>query len=303
MNPPADQFYSKLLLFGEYGLMYDAMALSIPFYRFYGYLDIDSHQINQYSNNEIRKFSHYLADISDQLQYPFTPESIKVDIDKGLHFKSTIPLQYGLGSSGALIAALFKRFTALFPEKDVWVLNHLKEDFALLESHFHGRSSGLDPLVSFINQPVLLHQDKSLETISLDLHQQSWSFALIDTKATGATGPLVQLFMERMKDQDYKTAFQKEYLPASNGCIQSLLNGDQAFFTFLNQLIHYELQHFDQMIPTGYDFLIKDAINQNVYIKLLGSGGGGFLLAIAPSAETMDQWAESKAIVLKKIND
>jgi len=90
-----------------------------------------------------------------------------------------------------------------------------------------------------------------------------------------------------MKDPDYKNAFQKEYLTASNSSIQSLIHGDEAFFAYLKQLIHFELQYLDHMIPAGYESHIKDALNQNVYIKLLGSGGGGFLLAIAHIEELL----------------
>jgi mevalonate kinase len=82
-----------------------------------------------------------------------------------------------------------------------------------------------------------------------------------------------------------------------------LINNEPAFFTHLKQLINFELQYLSKMIPYGSDPLIRDALSQNVYIKLLGSGGGGFLLAIAPSSKTMDQWAESKRVKVKMIND
>jgi len=278
------------------------MALSIPFHQYSGFLDEDMSQLNEYSNQEIRKFSYYLTGINGQLHNPFNLERLEAAVAKGLYFNSTIPFQYGLGSSGALIAALFKQFAALSSDKATMDMIQLKVDFALLESHFHGRSSGLDPLVSFMNRPVLLHQDKSLQTLSLDLQRHGWSFALIDTKTTGATGPLVQHFMECMKDPDYQQAFQNDYLPASNGCIRSLINGEQSFFTFLNQLIHFELKHLNRMIPAGYDELFTEALSQRVYLKLLGSGGGGFLLAIAPSTETMDQWAENNSFELIKVS-
>ena len=33
------KFYSKVLLFGEYGVLSNSNALSIPFEKFYGYLN------------------------------------------------------------------------------------------------------------------------------------------------------------------------------------------------------------------------------------------------------------------------
>jgi len=53
-------FSSKLLLFGEYGLMYNAMALSIPFPKFSGFLDFDPDQSHTESTAEIRKFYEQL---------------------------------------------------------------------------------------------------------------------------------------------------------------------------------------------------------------------------------------------------
>ncbi|MGE5427758.1 MAG: hypothetical protein ACM3O8_07680, partial [Methylococcaceae bacterium] len=213
-----------------------------------------------------------------------------------------IPHQYGLGSSGALVAALFSRYAASSLEKDQLPIHPLKEDFSLLESYFHGKSSGLDPLVSYLNQPLLLGPDKTVKPISLDLDKTSYSIALIDTKTTGATGPLVQHFIDSMKLEDFKTAFHAEYIPASNGCIQSLLSGDKtSFFIYLKQLIEFELQYLKEMFPLDFGVLVKEALKEQVYIKLLGSGGGGYLLAFAPDEDILNLWSERKAFPLIKV--
>lgn len=303
MNPAPEIHHSKLLLFGEYGLMFEAMALSVPFTRFYGNLAFDTNGLYKDSTLEIRKFLSYLASLEEnKLHYPFNLKNLQEDLEKGLYFHSNIPLQYGLGSSGALVAALFSRYAASFPEKEPLSISSVKEDLALLESHFHGKSSGLDPLVSFLNQPLFLGEDKTIQPLDFDLSKTSWSVALIDTQTTGATGPLVQHFMECMKLPDFKHAFYTSYVPASNGCIQALLKNDKnQFFPFLEQLIAFELQYLKPMFPLDFGALVKEALKEKVFVKLLGSGGGGYLLAFAGDEHIFMHWAERKKIRLTTV--
>jgi mevalonate kinase len=298
---PGTNFNSKLLLFGEYGLMFDAMALSVPFDRFSGCLDLDTDHSHQESSTELRKFYEYLktADTSQKLHFSFDLNSLENDLGKGLYFNSNIPQQYGVGSSGALVAALFSRYAAGSVSENELVPELLKSDFALLESYFHGKSSGIDPLISFLNRPLLIDSKKVIQTVQLNLPQTGLSFALIDTGTTGATGPLVQHFIDLFNFPEFEMAFERQFIPANNGCIESLLNGNQqTFFLFLDQLIHFQLQHFRRMIPGNFHAVVSDALNENIFIKLLGSGGGGFLLAIAESENNMKQWAGRNEIQL-----
>jgi len=292
-------FNSKLLLFGEYGLMYDAMALSVPFDCFSGCLDFDTDRSHQESSAEIHKFYTHLkaSDTCQKLHFSFDQKSLEKDLDKGLYFNSNIPQQYGVGSSGALVAALFSRYAAgSVPEIELSP-ELLKADFALLESYFHGKSSGIDPLISYLNQPLLIDSKKVIHPIQLELTHMGLSFALIDTGTTGATGPLVQHFIDLFNFPKFETAFKTQFIPANNGCIESLLNSNQkTFFLFLNQLIHFQLQHFRRMIPGNFHAVISEAIKDNVFIKLLGSGGGGFLLAIAETDNVLKSWAEKQGI-------
>ena len=294
---------SKLLLFGEYGLMFDAMALSIPFPRFSGSLGFDTSHSHGESSAEIRKFYAYLTTLEVlKLHFPFNLESFAEDLDKGLYFNSNIPQQYGLGSSGALVAALFSRYAARGIAEDQLSADLLKDDFARLEGHFHGKSSGLDPLVSFLNRPLLLDGMKRIQSLSLDLAQTSVSFALIDTHTVGPTGPLVEHFIDQLNSPAFASAFATAFIPANNGCIETLLRGDHfLFFSFLKQLTEFQLKHFQLMIPPGFHSLISEAVGQQVFIKLLGSGGGGFLLAISPSEINMNSWADENEIVLLKV--
>ena len=126
---------------------------------------------------------------------------------------------------------------------------------------------------------------------------------MIDTGTTGATGPLVQHFIEHFNISEFELAFERQFIPANNGCIESLLNGNHHnFFLFLDQLIHFQLQYFRRMIPGNFHDLITNALTEKVFIKLLGSGGGGFLLAISETKSGIKNWAGKNQIELLMVN-
>jgi len=300
----ASAFNSKLFLFGEYGLMYNSMALSVPFPKFMGFLDFDVDQSHAESTAAIRNFCTHLKSgaLNQSLHFPFDLERLESDLGKGLFFNSNIPQQYGLGSSGALVAALFGKYA--FPSNLGNNLSPeiLKANFAVLESFFHGKSSGLDPLISYLNKPILVDSQKQVISVDFDLQKSGLAVALIDTKTTGATGPLVKHFIDLFNLPEFAKAFEDQFIPANNGCIESLLNGDkQNFFLHLEKLVKFQLYHFHEMIPAGFHRVISFAHCEKVYIKLLGSGGGGFLLVIADSDHVLDQWAKKRGIELLKV--
>ena len=308
VNHSRKRFNSKLLLFGEYGVMVDAMALSIPFPKFSGTLDFDEDYSHHASTSEIREFFEYLkigvpGTRDQELYFPFNLESLEQDLNNGLYFNSNIPQQYGVGSSGALVAALFSQYAMSSGSENLATPELLKSDFALLESYFHGKSSGIDPLISYLNKPLLLDSKKTIQTIQLELSKTNLSIALIDTKTTGATGPLVEHFVDRFNSPEFAIAFERQFIPSNNGCINSFISGNKVeFFSFMEQLILFQLLHFRRMIPLDFHSLISNALHDKVFIKLLGSGGGGFLLAFAESEPLLYAWAEKEGIQLFMVN-
>jgi mevalonate kinase len=297
-------FSSKLLLFGEYGLMFDAMALSVPFPRFSGRLGFDRTGLEWMSTAEIRKLHDHLktGDSFQQLRYSFDLDRLGEDLAKNLFFDSNIPQKYGVGSSGALVAALFSRYGAFGVPRETLNPEVLKFDFALLETFFHGRSSGVDPLISFLNQPMLIDSKKKVRKIDFSLQQTGLAIALIDTRLVGATGPLVQHFIDRFNVPEFEREFENHFIPANNGCIENLLERrTDEFFVSLEWLIRFQLKYFRRMIPEDFYPLVEDALKEQVFIKLLGSGGGGFLLTFARSSDVLTRWAERRSIELLNV--
>ena len=284
------RFNAKILLFGEYGLLYGADALAVPFSKFSGSLEfavnaeekttIDSH-------SEIQQFfsTFEAANLNNRLHFPLQLEALQKDLQQGLYFDSNIPVQYGLGSSGALCAALFEHYSTFQKKEDDSfdnkLLQKLKQDFSLLESSFHGRSSGIDPLVSFLNRPVSF-SPKNIQLPKIKSSFRNFSAFLIDTKMKSSTAPLVSLFNKKMENPEFKKQFQNEFLPANNLAIQAFLKGNkQELFRQVKQISAFQSEHFSEMIPESFKNLLKNSAKDSTPIKLLGSGGGGFLLAFA----------------------
>ena len=282
------KFNAKLLLFGEYGLMYGAKALAIPFSRFSGNLEFFGGEPSEDIKNsqlEIDRFVSFFDhhELNKKMNFPIRLDEIKKDLSVGLYFNSDIPLQYGVGSSGALCAAIYDQYGHYHEDLDARdkrnILSVLKNDFAGMEAYFHGRSSGFDPLVSFIGRPVLLN-GKVISLQKTDMQNSGFSVWLIDTGIRSSTAPLVNSFVAKMEDAGFEERFRNEFLSTNDLAIQSFLNGNtDELFQQLKLISKFQSIHFAEMIPANYRKFVNDALGKNTPVKLLGSGGGGFLLA------------------------
>ena len=98
-------FYSKILLFGEYGIIEDSKGLSIPYNFFNGALKFSKVETkdSKKSNKILLQFHKYLSGIPD---IDLELNKFEKDLSKGIFFDSSIPQGYGVGSSGAIVAAV-----------------------------------------------------------------------------------------------------------------------------------------------------------------------------------------------------
>ena len=141
-------YYAKILLFGEYGIIEDSMGLSIPYHFFKGNFDFakDPNEVQKDSNESIRQFVSHLESLSHAGELPCAMDfnQLHADLDSGLFFDSSIPQGFGVGSSGALVAAVYAKY-AVSPvtQSDVMLgdnLKQLKLTLAKLESFFKRKS-------------------------------------------------------------------------------------------------------------------------------------------------------------------
>ena len=303
-------FYGKILLFGEYSVIFNSMALTIPYTHFKGELSfISNYKYTDFewakeSNTSILEFAAYLEELHQkgELMCPINILRLKADIQKGLYFESTIPQGYGVGSSGALVAAIYNEYAEEkiqsnrnLSKKSVF---KLKAVFAQMESYFHGKSSGLDPLNCYIQYPLLIQNSSEIKTVGIPRNKfdKKGAIFLINSGKPGKTAPLVNYFLEKYKDENYKKSIDNELIPLNNKLITTLLEGKgNEFFGLLNQLSKFQFQHFDKMIPLTIREIWQEGIESEKYaLKLCGSGGGGFMLGF-----TLDYEKAKKMLLLK----
>ena len=104
-------FYSKILLFGEYGIIKDSKGLSIPYNFYKGALKIDENlsAAAKKSNENLQDFANHLDSLEASLVI-FDVEALRNDLNNGMYFDSSIPQGYGVGSSGALVASIYDKY-------------------------------------------------------------------------------------------------------------------------------------------------------------------------------------------------
>lgn len=287
-------FHSKIMLFGEYSIILGSMGLTIPYAHFNGslgfinknrYTDLD---YARRSNVLLREYYEHLLSLEKEGRLPENFDTVRLgrDLDKGMYFESSIPEGYGLGSSGALVAALYHSYKTehAYPRRasDNSGTLQLKKDLAVLESWFHGTSSGIDPLICYMKHPLLIGEDQSISAVGIPKYNLTAADAifLLNTGKPGKTAPLVENFMKKCEDQSFLDLMKKEYIPVNNNCIKYLTGGDLDKFTdYLRELSLFQATHFSAMIPASVEMEWIYGISTGKYLlKLCGSGGGGFAL-------------------------
>ena len=284
MNGPL--FYAKILLFGEYGIIKDSKGLAIPYNSYQGALIIsdDTSEKATDSNRKLKEFYLYLKSLNDP-DIKLRLEELRTDIDLNMHFDSSIPQGYGVGSSGALVAAIYDKYA----DDKITVLENLtrekllklKSTFAKMESFFHGKSSGLDPLNSYLSLPILINSKTNLEATGIPSQKEGkGAVFLLDSEMIGETQPMVNIFMNKMKNKGFRNMIDQDFARLTDHCIDDFLHGDvKSLFGNVKKLSKVVLKHFKPMIPDSFHKLWQQGIETNdYYLKLCGSGGGGYIL-------------------------
>lgn len=294
-------FYSKILLFGEYGIIEDSKGLSIPYNFYKGALKSSDDLQNEalQSNKSLSRFASYLEKLQEEQPklVTFNVEALKQDVANGMYFDSSIPQGYGVGSSGALVAAIYDKYALnkitvlenLTREK----LLQLKTIFGQMESFFHGKSSGLDPLNSYLSLPILINSKDNIEPTGIPSQSTDGKGAvfLIDSGIIGETAPMVNIFMENLKDQGFRNMLKSQFIKHTDACVENFLKGDvKSLFENTKKLSKVVLNNFKPMIPEQFHQVWQKGIESNdYYLKLCGSGGGGYILGFTQDLEKAKQ--------------
>ena len=270
-------FNSKILLFGEYGIMHDSNALSIPYKKFNGSLSKSDHlsEDQKISNRNIESLYEYIIQ-EDYLNDIINSDNLKEEIDSGLYFDSNIPIGSGLGSSGALVSSIISRYSKV--DLKSFSNSEIKKIMSLVESKFHGNSSGFDPAVSYFNKPMLYSNQKIklIERIPF----KDFKVYIIDSQIDSSTKKMIKVFEDKISKSEFRLFFNSKFINNTNQCINHLINTSKLFRDSVKELSNDTLHNFQEMIPEKLKNKWKEGIkNDSYYMKLCGSGGGGFFLA------------------------
>ncbi|WP_395046192.1 mevalonate kinase [Flavobacterium sp.] len=290
-------FYSKILLFGEYGIIRDSKGLSIPYNFYNGALKSDENPSVEAikSNQNLKKLASHLATLQEEQPelVTFNLESLNSDIANGMYFDSSIPQGYGVGSSGALVAAIYDKYA----NNKITVLENLtrekllklKNIFSQMENFFHGKSSGLDPLNSYLSIPILINSKDNIEATGIPTQSLDGKGAvfLLDSGIVGETAPMVNIFMESLKEEGFRKMLKSQFIKHTDACVENFLGGDiKSLFANTKKLSKVVLNNFKPMIPEQFHGLWQRGIDSNdYYLKLCGSGGGGYILGFTQDLE------------------
>lgn len=295
------RYYAKILLFGEYAIVRGSQALALPLAQFFcqwvegeqsagSIRDPDLTKAERAAANSrqaLEQFLSYLkkTTLSDKLPALLDLQRFESDLAEGLFLSSNIPIGYGVGSSGALCAAVYDRYAREKIERtasDRYV--DLRRLLARMESFFHGSSSGVDPLICYLNEAVLIKAKETIERIPfIDRKRASkLHFFLLDTRRSRQTGPLVELFLKKCQEEAYALKIETEFVRPTEIAIDAYLQGDwKNCLTQISAISQAQWKYFQEMIPVDFHSIWTTGLNGDYFkIKLCGAGGGGFLLGV-----------------------
>ena len=280
---PIILYPAKILLFGEHTVIKGSQALAMPISDFFGEWKYraNTHDL-AWLQQQLPAFKQYLE--KQGLKGWMDTDEFTTNLEQGLYFDANIPTGYGVGSSGALCAGILDKFGK--KNKELSLLE-LKKIFAKMESFFHGASSGTDPLVSYLNYPILLGDTIRKVTLPKKEERNQYALFLLDTGIRREASPFINGFLERCKDDFYNKKCQAQLVPLVDDAIQTFIHGQWGLlFKTMHELSFFQFKYFDFMILDTFRNLWLEGLSGDHFkLKICGAGGGGFLLGISSDYE------------------
>ena len=188
-----------------------------------------------------------------------------------------------------------------FKEANLWILKllswwPLERNWLGWESFFHGQSSGIDPLVAYLQKPLLLKR----KTISvLEGYFPGAYIYLLDTGIKADTGNQMGYFLDKNTSPDFARKIKEVYIPLVNQAIQLLISGEDVFFEALDEISRFQYENLLGLFPVSIHKFIKKGIETKKFsVKLCGSGGGGFVLLFSRGKLSQDDFGGLPAVGL-----
>ncbi len=266
---PTDRSYpAKVLLFGEHTVLRGGRGLAVPYPR------LSLCWTTGAADPGLLGFADYL-----RTRVPATwlnHATLLRDLTAGHRLVGNIPTGYGLGSSGAVCAAIWDRYGtraahALPPAE-------LRRVLAELECFFHGQSSGTDPLISFLQVPMLFGAGGAAGAANLPPDWET-GFFLVDTGLPRDASVLIRRFTEAY-DEGRIPGIAEEWMVPVEAAITALLEDErEQLHAAFARLSAFQLAAFPSFVPE--DVHTRWDGGEAYRLKLCGAGGGGMVLGLA----------------------
>lgn len=271
----ADNTYpAKLLLFGEHTVLKGSSSLAVPYPTF------DMSWIKKKDDHPswLAEYCSYLSVHCSQ----FLDIKLLENWIEDNTIAADIPIGYGLGSSGALTAAIYDIAKIKSKEDPSGELSSLQQNLGLMESYFHGKSSGFDPLISYLKSPILRKDDKLhvLETSAVNLPLHCF---LLDSGSARSGKEMIAQFLE---NYDVVKAQVDHLSDLNNKVINKALSETEAealdFYKDIKSISQLQQEVMPYMIIDDLKPYWQKGINYDeYYIKICGAGGGGYYLVFS----------------------
>ena len=142
---------------------------------------------------------------------------------------------------------------------------------------------------SYLSIPILIESKNKIDVTGIPLEKVNGEGAifLLDSGQMGSTATMVEIFMKKMKDEGFRKMLNAKFIKYTNSCVDSFLKGDlKNLFKNTKILSGIVFENFKPMIPNKFHKIWKTGIESGSYfLKLCGSGGGGYILGFAPNIE------------------
>ena len=262
-----DNFYpSKLLLFGEHSVLIGSEALAVPLPRYY--------------MKWVRHSSDHPTWLNEYSEYLKEKCSDFIDLEalgnwmKKYTIEANIPIGYGLGSSGALTAAIYD---VAGRRNDMKNESDLQERFGVMESFFHGKSSGFDPVISFYKRPIV-RSNSGIQIMNDNITISCYVYILNSGHPRQGKN-MIERFLLNKEDLSQEYA---QLIQLNNLAIHQTLTNSPEIFDTVGKISQFQMKHMKYMIINDLIPLWEHGLHTDeYYIKVCGAGGGGYYLVFA----------------------
>lgn len=283
------RFPGKILLFGEHIILQGATALAVPAWNYCGQWAFSDDPAVRSGCEQLQAVAQLLRD-----DVPLRLDAFRRDVEQHLFFDSNIPQGYGMGSSGALTAALYHRYGTAPLADDPGALQQILGN---IESAFHGKSSGIDPLTSYLGLALRIQHRTEVTPLDTFSEPEGITTFLIDTRQPRTTGTLVQWFMHQCEHPDWAAQLHHRVLPTHENMVAHWLAGHtESFFTALHEISQWQRLTLQPMLPAQpalLDWWDQALAGDTTRLKICGAGGGGFVLGFTKNKNAVLDTAQN----------